>query len=318
MPIVNLLHGQRGSALKLIRQAKKLFASCLIPGMAALTAVSCPAPARAQDALVLRGQYAALREALANNRFERPLVLNSAQDLSLFRGEVYAVVAQPFAVMGQALQTMDQWCEVLMLHLNVKSCQPRGSEALSVLSLAVGRKYDQPLGEAFRLNFSYRVASSRYDYLQVALAATDGPLDTKDYRVSFEAVSLDATTTFVHMSYSYNYGMAARLAMSTYLATVGRDKIGFSIVGYESNGTPIYIANMRGAVERNTMRYFLAIEAYLDTLSLPMAQRREKGLSDWFNAVERYPRQLHELTREEYLTMKRREFAQRKALTGAP
>ena len=274
------------------------------------------ANASAQDASALRSRYLALRDGLANNSFGRPLVLSSAEDSGIFRGEVYAVVAQPFAVVSPALQAMDQWCDVLMLHLNVKSCQSQGNGSASLLNLAVGRKFDQPLGSAFQLNFSYRVAANRDDHLQVALAANEGPLDTKDYRVSFEAVPIDAANTFVHMTYSYTYGMAARIAMTTYLATTGRDKIGFSIVGYERNNTPVYISGMRGAVERNTMRYFLAIEAYLGALSLPPAQRPEQNLRDWFDAVERYPRQLHELNRDEYLAMKRREFAQRKAQAG--
>ena len=274
------------------------------------------ANASAQDASALRSRYLALRDGLANNNFGRPLVLSSAEESGIFRGEVYAVVAQPFAVVSPALQAMDQWCDVLMLHLNVKSCQSQGNGSASLLNLAVGRKFDQPLGSAFQLNFSYRVAANRDDHLQVALAANEGPLDTKDYRVSFEAVPIDAANTFVHMTYSYTYGMAARIAMTTYLATTGRDKIGFSIVGYERNNTPVYISGMRGAVERNTMRYFLAIEAYLGTLSLPPAQRPEQSLRDWFDAVERYPRQLHELNRDEYLAMKRREFAQRKAQAG--
>ncbi len=287
-----------------------------LSSLAFALAAACLPTANAQDAAALRGSYAALREGLAQNNFGRPLVLNSSQESGLFRGEVYAVVAQPFAVVSPALQTSHQWCDVLMLHLNVKTCRGQGSGAASTLNLAVGRKFDQPLGEAFQLDFSYRVVASRDDYLQVTLGAADGPLDTKDYRVGFEAVALDASTTFVHMTYSYVYGMTARLAMSAYLATIGRDKVGFSIVGRGTDGAPVYIADMRGAVERNTMRYFLAIEAYLGALALPVAQRPEKRLRDWFDAIERYPRQLHELTREEYLGMKRREMAQRKELAA--
>jgi hypothetical protein len=62
---------------------------------------------------------------------------------------------------------------------------------------------------------------------------------------------------------------------------------------------------MRGVVERNTMRYYLAIEAYLGALSLPPAQQFERRLADWHAGIERYPRQLHELTLGEYLDLKR-------------
>jgi hypothetical protein len=119
------------------------------------------------------------------------------------------------------------------------------------------------------------------------------------------------------MSYSYAYGMAARMAMQGYLATVGRDKFGFSITGKSDVGKPVYIDGVRGVVERNTMRYYLAIEAYLGALSTPPADQTEKRLRDWFDAVERYPQQLHELDRNEYLDMKRREVQRQQATAKA-
>ena len=283
-----------------------------------IVAVTCALPAIAQDAAALRSRHAALRDGLAHNAFGRPLVLKSTESSGQFRGEVFAVVARPIGDVGPALQSMDQWCDVLMLHLNVKTCRGQGSGAASTLSLAVGRKFDQPLGEAFQIDFAYRVVANQADYLQVGLSAAAGPLDTKDYRIGFEATAIDATTTFVHLSYAYAYGMAARIAMSTYLATIGHDKVGFSIVRQGGDGAPVYLAGMRGAVERNTMRYFLAVEAYLGALALPVAQRPEQRLRDWLDATERYPRQLRELTREDYLAMKRRELAQRKALAEKP
>ena len=62
---------------------------------------------------------------------------------------------------------------------------------------------------------------------------------------------------------------------------------------------------VRGVVERNTMRYYLAIDAYLDA---PGPQGREKRLGEWFDDTERYARQLHEMDRDDYLAMKRSEF----------
>jgi len=154
------------------------------------------------------------------------------------------------------------------------------------------------------------------DYLKVQMKADTGPLSTRNYRLALEAVPLDAKRSFIHMSYSYAYGLAARLAMQGYLATVGSDKVGFSLVGKGDEGKPLYIDGVRGVVERNTMRYYLAIEAYLGALSSPPADRLEKRLRDWFAATERYPVQLHELERDDYLAMKRHEVQRQKA--GVP
>lgn len=68
------------------------------------------------------------------------------------------------------------------------------------------------------------------------------------------------------------------------------------------------MGGMRGVIERNTMRYYLAVEAYLGALATPMPAQIEKRLNDWYAGVERYPVQLHELGRDEYLDLKRREI----------
>ena len=98
-------------------------------------------------------------------------------------------------------------------------------------------------------------------------------MGTKNYRLMLEAVPLDAKRSFVHMSYAYGYGFAARMAMEGYLATLGRNKVGFTITGQGNDGKPVYMGNVRGVVERNTMRYYLAIEAYLGALALPPAEQ---------------------------------------------
>ena len=271
-----------------------------------------------QDAPTLRARHAALKGALADNPFKRPLVLESVQNEGNLKGDVYSVVAQPYDAVARSLQGMAHWCDMLIVHLNVKHCQPQGSGANSVLTLAVGRKFDQPLGDAYKVAFAYRVAASSPDYLRVQLVAEEGPLGTKDYRILVEATPIDAKSSFVHMSYSYGYGMAAGMALQAYLVTAGRSKVGFSITGTDASGGPVYVGNVRGVVERNTMRYFLAIETYLNTSAVPAAQRDEQRLQDWFTAIERYPLQLHELERDEYINMKRRELAAQRAAQSSP
>jgi hypothetical protein len=96
--------------------------------------------------------------------------------------------------------------------------------------------------------------------------------------------------------------------MQGYLATAGSGKVGFTNVGKQPNGQPTYIGGMRGVVERNTMRYYLAIDAYLSAMSAPASEQLEKRLQNWFDSTERYARQLHEVDRSSYLSMKRIEY----------
>lgn len=280
-------------------------------------ATVCAAPAFPQDAGTLRARHAQLRDRLAASPFNRPLVLESTRGDASLKGDVYAVVEQPFVVVAPALQGTARWCELLILHLNVKHCGATGAAPDEVLTLVVGRKFDQPLADGHKVAFRYSVPSATVDYLRVKMAADSGPLGTRDYQLAVEITPLDAKRSFVHMSYSYSYGMVARIAMQGYLSTLARDKVGFSVTDQGDSGKPVYVGGLRGVAERNTMRYYLAVEAYLGALQAPPAEQLEKRLSDWFAATERSALQLHELERDEYLTMKRREVQRQRTPAAA-
>ena len=267
----------------------------------------------ANSAATLRARYGALRDQLSHNQFQRPLYMDSSEAPGGVTGDIYALINYPFATAGAALNVPARWCDILMLHLNTKYCRAATDSYGSVLQVNIGKKHDQPLDEAYRVDFAYRITAQTPGYLKVMLTAAEGPLGTRDYRVILETVPVDGSGTFIHLTYSYTYGLAGRLAMQAYLGTIGSGKVGFTVVGKQSNGRPLYIGGMRGVVERNTMRYYLAIEAFLGALSTPPQARLEKRLHDWFAAIERYPRQLHELEQNEYLDMKRKEYLRQQA-----
>jgi hypothetical protein len=284
---------------------------------AALLCVLAAAPlAQAQDAAALKARHLTLGDALAHNAFARPLVLESSESAGMLKGDIYARIDQPFARLAPALQGSEHWCEILILHLNVKQCRAGTAATIDTLALVVGRKFDQPLAEAYRIEFFYRVVASRPDYQQIVLEADAGPLGTSHYRIVVEAAALDGAHSFLHLSYAYAQGLAARLAMQSYLATLGRAKVGFSVVARQADGAPVYVGDLRGVIERNTMRYYLAIEAYLGALDTPPALQLAKRLNDWHSGVERYPLQLHELERSEYLDLKDGEVRRQRAAGG--
>lgn len=181
-----------------------------------------------------------------------------------------------------------------------------------MLSINIGAKHQQPLEDTYRINLTYRAVAATPDYFQVQLYAEDGPLGTSEYRILLEAISVAGGQTFLHLSYSYDYGVAARLAMKTYLATISRNKVGFTRAGKQTKGEPDHIGGVRGSVERNTMRYFLAIDAYLSAVSSAPASQFNKRLQHWFTATERYPRQLREMDRSTYLKLKSNEYLRQK------
>lgn len=258
-------------------------------------------------ATVLHAKHAALAPQLANNEFQRPLFIESTESEKSVSGNAYAVINHPFAVVTGAFQDADNWCEVLILHLNTKYCRAEGDSSRSVLAVSVGKKIPQNIRDAYNLSFDFRPGLTTPDYMAVQMNADKGPVGTHNYRINLRAVPLPGGKTFMHLQYSYGYGMAGRMAMQGYLATMGSGKLGFTQIERQPGGPRTYVDGMRGAVERNTMRYYLAIDAYLTSLSSPAAEQLDKRLQHWFDATERYPRQLREIERGAYLTMKRGE-----------
>jgi hypothetical protein len=265
----------------------------------------------AAGAAGLHALHQALGSRLTDNAFDRPLVLHSVEGARSLQGDVHAVVDHPFTAVSAALGNAREWCEVLILHLNTKHCQRKADAGgKPQIELRIGKKRDQALSAATRVAFAFREVRTAPDYFAVELRAPVGPFDTSDYGILLEAVPLEAgRRTFVHMGYSFGFGAMSRMAMQLYLSTLGRDKVGFTVVGSpQPEASPQHVAGMRGLVERNTMRYYLAIDAYLHALDAPPGERLERRLAEWFDATERYARQLHEVDRAAYLAMKRREY----------
>lgn len=248
----------------------------------------------------LKAKHGELANQLKNNQFNRELYINSAESDTNLRGEIYAVVDYPFATVNKGLNDASHWCDVLILHINIKYCYAQPGNENTVLTVDLGKKYEQALDDAYRVDFNYRQMASAADYFALALNAKDGPLGTRDYRILVEATPLNSKRTFLHFTYTYSFGLKGRVAMKTYLATTGRDKVGFTKVS-DTGGTS-YIQGVRGVIERNTMRYYLAIDAYLS------ATQQEKRFANWYDSTAQYSRQLREVARDDYLAMKRKEY----------
>lgn len=268
-----------------------------------LGAVAQPAPQPEAQALARR--EADMANALQESPFRRPMHIESSESGDNASGDVYARLPHPFEIVASALARPAQWCDVLILHLNIKHCMADATG----LALYLGRKHEQPLAQAFRLRLRYETVASGPDYLQVRMQAESGPLGTRNYRIVLEAIPSGDGRSFIHFRYAVGYGLVARLAMQGYMSTVAREKIGFSVVKNDADGTTRFVDGPRAAVERNAMRYSLAIAVYLDSLGLPPAAAVEERLTDWFDATEQYAAQLHEIDRAEYLVMKHRELA---------
>ena len=277
-----------------------LLAFLAFPRLAAAAIPQGEQAAGAAAAAALRARYEGLRPQLERNSFGRPLYLVSQEGDRDLNGEAYGVVDHPFETVAAALAEPANWCQILILPFNTKHC---AVDSGRILSLYVGKKNHEPIERAYRLDFAFHPVARTPDYLKRVLKSGAGPLGTRDYLITLEAAPIDAHRSLVRLSYSYAYGTISKLAMQAYLATVGASKVGFSP---EAGGGKL-VGGMRGVMERNTMRYYLAIEAYLNSLAAPAAMQVEARLNEWFAYSEKYRRQLWEMERDEYLRMKRAE-----------
>ncbi|HEX4883264.1 MAG TPA: hypothetical protein VFX05_03925 [Casimicrobiaceae bacterium] len=260
--------------------------------LVAVAALATPVRAAVDDdvgsAQALRDHYASLK-ADSGSPFGLPLHLDSQQKPNALRGDIYSRLDHPFAAVRDALRRPAHWCEIMILHPNVKGCRALGDAKAESGHLAV------KIGRAeHEVDFAFRIVKMADDYFDVRLDAPTGPAGTTDYRIRVEGTPLDAGKTVMHLAYSHGFGGQAKFAMDAYFATFGRDKVGFSVTGRDAQGKPVYVRDLRGGMERNAMRYYLAIRSYLEVAGQPPAQRLDQGLRKWLAYTERWPLQLRE------------------------
>ena len=88
----------------------------------------------------LRAKYGVLQDSLRQNQFQRPLYMESSRTRDSVAGEIYAVINHPFATVGAALESPSNWCDILILHLNIKYCRASTAGQADVLNVSIGIK----------------------------------------------------------------------------------------------------------------------------------------------------------------------------------
>ncbi|MEJ2343984.1 MAG: hypothetical protein P8076_07155 [Gammaproteobacteria bacterium] len=261
----------------------------------------------------LLAQYQRILPELTRNSFGVPVFVRSTDDGDVLSADVFGVIERPPETVAEILGQPRAWCQFVPLTLNVKACTYTQYAPDVRLTLFMGRKYYEPPEKAYQVRYRFTSNRTRDGVFRVALYGGDGPLGTEDYRIEVEATAVGAGT-LVHIRCSYRPSTRSRWATAAYLATLGRDKVGFSRVGVDADGKPLLVGGVRGIIERNVMRYYLALAAVLDTRTVPLDGRFEARIRRWFDLTERYPAQLHELDRTEYLQAKRREHRNQERL----
>ena len=240
--------------------------------------------------------------------FGVPLHVESMDRDGRIVGTVYGLFDEDMGDLAKILCDPVSWGEIAILHLNVKGFAVGTGRGKGEIILYVGRKYYQPLARARRLCFRHQVETLGKDILQISLTGDQGACGGRNDRLRLEALSVGPGQSFVCITYACELSVFARMMISGYFQTIGRKKTGFTVVGVDKEGCPIHVRGLRGLLERNAMRYYLAVRAYLDTRNVPEEERFEKRLNRWFLLTEGHHDQLYEYDKAYYLACKKKEW----------
>ncbi len=258
----------------------------------------------------LAALYQEVQQGQESSLLGAPIFVRSIGQGDRIAAEVYGIIEHPFAEVADRLTKPANWCQFMPLTFNVKACtyqdQRQGQDNQPLLTFYIGRKFYEPPEKAYPLHYRYQLISREDNYVRMLLSADEGPMGSQDNRIELDAIPV-GEKSFVRIRSSYHSTFVSWLGTYAYLVTLGRDKVGFSVVGTTETGEPIYIGGMNGVIERNSVRYYLALKAFFDTNYISPAERFEARIRTWFDLCEAHPTQLHELERDEYLGAKRKE-----------
>jgi hypothetical protein len=251
----------------------------------------------------LSEKYHEIEADLKKSPFGLSVHMESFVSSNSSHADIYGIVNHPFEIVKNSLQSPSGLCDIFMLTINIRACtyDKVGNDwSLTVYEV---KRYFDPLESAFPIRFKL-TSDQQQKQFRISLAADEGPFNTKDHLFLIEAVPLDENRTFIGLHYFFTYSSFGYFKINTYFSLFGREKVGFTVLN-ERQANPAYVTGLRGAEERNVMRYYLAILAYLDALESPADQRFERRLTLWYDLTAKYKKQLFEMEKEDYLGYKK-------------
>jgi hypothetical protein len=270
------------------------------------------AQAQGADLGEMQSLYRSLQPRLAQSPFQRELALDSTEASERLSGDIYATLDAPLANLELVNRSPLRWCEILLLLSNTKSCVVGRQDEAPSLQMRMGTKGPQALATTTPMNFKFETSAPQATVLETHLSSNSGPMGTKDGKLRVQAIAVGPNKSFIHLHYSYSSSLAGRLATGVYLQTLGRGKVGFSKEQAEASrpADAHWVGGVRGIIERNTMRYFMGLSCALQFAGTEAPTQRFAQMAPcWYDDTERYPQQLHEMGRQEYLDMKGAEYA---------
>jgi len=140
------------------------------------------------------------------------------------------------------------------------------------------------LGDAYQIEISNTALRNKLRIFCYFTFCTEGPFSTKDHQIGLEVLPLDEGRTFIHLRYSLRYSPLGYFLMKSYFFNIWWRQDRFSVIGTDRDGNPCLCGWPKGRNRKwCLLRYYLAILAYMDTLKIPIEQRFEKRISQWYD-----------------------------------
>ena len=273
------------------------------------TSVLADAPI-SDSVLAMQALYERAKNTLDNPSPEKPFYLLAKNTKETESGEAAVYLPLSLKDVESALGTLSNWCDILPLHINVKTCTY--NLAGNQMTLYMGRKHYQAPDEAFELVYNFNTISTD-NYFAAIAHADEGPLSTSDYQIKLEFTHIGGKT-FGRIFVANHQSWISRKGMDVYLSTLGKDKKGIKVIDHDAQGRPIYSSGSEGVAERNLVRYYLAFMTFFEQSAEGDGEKRyEAQLHDWFARTGQFP-QLYEMSETEYLDNKHRERRNQLAL----
>jgi hypothetical protein len=242
-----------------------------------------------------------IKRELEESTLPVPFYIESSVSNNETRVDIYGTINYPFSLVKNEFLVPTNWCEFVLPHPAIRACTYKKRDDGWLLNIYQVNKVSKPLEDAYQINFVYGVSEPYPVYFDVALAAHGERSHLRDHQFGIEAIPLENNMTFIHLRYSFGYSAWGYFLMKIFAGA----KVGFSVIGRDSDGTPVYVDSLRGLFERDIACYYLAFLAYLDTLNIPAEQRFEKRVGRWYGLAALYKKQLLEMDERRYLTQKR-------------
>ena len=200
---------------------------------------------------------------------------------------------QDWQTVRQRLRDPLTWCRIGALVPDVRDCRiETGADpsAQVVLSLRSGGG-DEPQNVAHELTIS-----ETGGVLEIRMRAPQAPLGVTDAGLDLQARNT-ANGVALTLAYGYRSSLRSRLMTRAYLSTTGRNRPGISYTLTDDGGRE-YVDGLRALIERNAMRYFLAVLAALKHDGPAAAET-------WYDLAATYTADLPEQDRDDYLDSRR-------------